>query len=355
MLRRELIKRMRILYIAYPLLPVSDASAGGAEQMLWTLEREMHRRGHETTVAACAGSTISGRLHATGNVPQQSDTFEARNRQHHHAIRNLLQCESFDLIHDKSGSFFARAADIRTPLIATLHLPRSFYGAIDWRALNPRMTLNCVSNSQSNDFADIPNLVGAIPNGIALDRFPLHIDKDQYLLWLGRICEEKAPHLAIEVARRSGRSLVLAGQVYPFSYHQQYFAREIAPNLGADVEFINTPSFEGKLDLLAHAAAVLIPSQVDETSSLVAMEAMACGTPVVASRRGALPEVISDGETGFLVDNIDSMAAAIDHLSSIRPEACRARVERNFSAARMTDDYESLYSRVLGRSVREAA
>jgi glycosyltransferase involved in cell wall biosynthesis len=85
------------------------------------------------------------------------------------------------------------------------------------------------------------------------------------------------------------------------------------------------------------------------------MEAMACGTPVIAFRRGALPEVISDGETGFLVDNTASMAAAIDHLSGIRPEACRARVERHFSAARMADDYESLYSRVLGRSVREAA
>lgn len=346
---------MRILYIAYPLLPVSDASAGGAEQMLWTLEREMHRRGHQTTVAACAGSSISGRLHATGNVPQQSDTFEARNRQHQHAIRNLLQCETFDLIHDQSGSFFARAADIRTPLIATLHLPRSFYGAIDWRALSPRMTLNCVSTAQANTLSDVPNLVGSIPNGIALDRFPLHIDKDQYLLWLGRMCEEKAPHLAIEVARRTGRNLVLAGQVYPFSYHQQYFAREVVPNLGDHVEFIDSPSFEQKIDLLAHAAAVLIPSQVDETSSLVAMEAMACGTPVVAFRRGALPEVISDGETGFLVDNIDAMAAAINHLGRIHPETCRAQVERHFSAARMADDYESLYNRVLGRSVREAA
>jgi hypothetical protein len=100
---------MKILYVAYPLLPVSDASAGGAEQMLWTLEREMHRRGHETVVAACAGSHVSGRLFTTGEPPTESDTFDKRNSQHQHAIRNLLQYEQFDLIHDKSGSFFLRA------------------------------------------------------------------------------------------------------------------------------------------------------------------------------------------------------------------------------------------------------
>src|ERR1019366_3562802 len=127
-------------------------------------------------------------------------------------------------------------------------------------------------------FAEIPPLAGWVANGIALERFPLRTAKDDYLLWLGRICEEKAPHLAFKVAQRTGRRLILAGQVYPFSYHQEYFAREIDPHLGGPIQFIDSPSFEYKVELLANASALLVPSLVDETSSLVAMEAMACGT-----------------------------------------------------------------------------
>ena len=346
---------MRILYIAYPLLPVSDASAGGAEQMLWTLEREMHARGHDTTVAACAGSDVSGRLYATGEAPTQSDTFDRRNSEHHHSIRNLLQTEEFDLIHDESGSFFARASDLWHPVLATAHLPRTFYPNIAWHSLGRNIHVNCVSAAQAHTFADVPNLVDWIPNGIAVDRFPLTADKDDYLLWLGRICEEKAPHRAIEIARRAGRRLILAGQVYPFRYHQDYFDRAIKPALADGIEFIDSPSFEQKVVLLSKAAALLIPSQVDETSSLVALESMACGTPVIANGRGALPEIVTHRETGFLASSTEEVVQALGGLAEIRPQACRARVEAHFSGNRMAEDYASLYQRVIGRSTNQAA
>jgi glycosyltransferase involved in cell wall biosynthesis len=215
--------------------------------------------------------------------------------------------------------------------------------------------LNCVSAAQSHTFADVPSLQGWVQNGIPIERFPLHTEKNDYLLWLGRICEEKAPHLAIEAARAAGRRLILAGHVYPFRYHQQYFDQEIQPRLGADVEFIDLPSFATKLDLLSHAAAVLVTSQVDETSSLVAMEAMACGTPVVAFRRGALPEVVAHSRTGFLVDDQKALTSALGDLDLIRPEECRAHVERHFSACRMASEYLRLYYAILGRSIGEAA
>jgi glycosyltransferase involved in cell wall biosynthesis len=346
---------LRILYIAYPLLPVSDASAGGAEQMLWTLEREMHRRGHQTTIATCAGSSVSGRLFVTGDAPRRADTFEDRNREHREAILNLLERETFDLIHDMSGSFFGSVDNLSVPLLATLHLPRSFYPDVNWNALAVNVKLNCVSAAQAHSFAEIPPLAGWVANGIALERFPLRTAKDDYLLWLGRICEEKAPHLAFKVAQRTGRRLILAGQVYPFSYHQEYFAREIDPHLGGPIQFIDSPSFEYKVELLANASALLVPSLVDETSSLVAMEAMACGTPVLAFRRGALPEVVSDGDTGYVVETLDDLVAAVSRLEAIDPETCRAHVEQHFSAIRMADDYAMLYQRVLGRSKGEAA
>ncbi len=345
---------MRILYIAYPLLPVSAASAGGAEQMLWTLEREMARRGHETSVAACAGSEVSGTLYATGELSRESDTFPARNIEHRDAILRLLRTRRLDVIHDKSGSFFVNATPFDAPVLATLHLPRSFYPSIDFHSLPGSVVLNCVSESQRAAFADVPNIAGVVGNGIALEHFPLQQEKRDYLLWIGRICEEKGAHLAIRAAQKARRKLVLAGQVYPFRYHQEYFEREVRPHLAGDVEFVDSPSFEQKIDLLAHASALLVPSLAEETSSLVSLEAMACGTPVIAFRHGALPQVVRPEESGLLVDNVEEMAAAVGRVSEIAPVSCRALVMREYSATRMADGYEHLYRSILSQTAQAA-
>jgi glycosyltransferase involved in cell wall biosynthesis len=146
--------------------------------------------------------------------------------------------------------------------------------------------------------------------------------------------------------------LVIAGDIYPFSYHQQYFEHELATRLAwPAVRFVARPAFEEKLSLLRNARALLITSLIDETSSLVAMEAMACGTPVIGFRRGAIPEVIADGEAGFAVDSAEEMAEAIAMTSSIGPRACRMRAEARFSAERMARDYEELYQRILATTV----
>ncbi len=343
-----------ILYVAYPLLPVSDESCGGAEQMLSTLEREMASRGYRTTVAACDGSLVQGDLLCTGPAATAADRFEARNAQHLRSVLDFLRCRHetpVDLVHDKSGFFWGAVGHLNVPVLATLHLPRSFYPAQAFREVPPNLLFNCVSKTQSSQFADLANLVGVVRNGIAVSRFPFVTEKQGYLLWMGRICEEKGPHLAIDVARRTGMPLILAGQVYPFSYHEQYYRREIRPYLGSDdpaVCFLETPNFRTKHKLLTEARAVLIPSLAEETSSLVAMEAMACGTPVIGFRRGAIPEVVVDGETGFVVDDVETMVEAVWRVGEINPHACRAHVEAHYSSERMADEYEGLYGRVIG-------
>ena len=359
---------LHILYIAYPLLTVSDASAGGAEQVLWTLEREMARRGVQTTVAASAGSSVTGELFVTGEPCAAIDDFERRDREHQEKIIELVrqrteQGRGFDLVHDMSGSFWPRAARVHAPVLATLHLPRSFYAPESFQNVPANVSFNCVSHSQARSFGDLPNLLGVAANGIPLDRFQAepgahaHAQPRQGLLWLGRICEEKAPHLALDIAERAGMAITVAGQVYPFSYHQQCFEREVAPRLERvpGAAFVSTPSMQSKLELLRRAQALLITSQVDETSSLVAMEAAASGTPVIAFRRGALAEVVRHGVTGFVVESFEQAVEACGRVKEIRSEACIAYAQENFSGRQMADGYLALYSRVLSATGATAA
>ena len=333
---------------------VTASVAGGAEQMLWTVEQEMANRGHRTTVAACAGSQVAGRLLVTGSEPEVADAYEHRRAEHEAAVlaeirRAREQGSPFDLVHDQSGHFWRRAAEINEPVLATLHLPRAFYSPGAFTSLPPNLFFNCVSQSQLRAFADVPQVLGAIPNGIRISDFPPPAsDRGDYLLWIGRVCEEKGAHVAIQVAERAGMPLVIAGKVHAYSYHQTYYQREIAPHVdGRRVRFVDSPSFWEKLKLLRHARAVLVTSLVDETSSLVAMEAAACGTPVLGFRRGAIPEIVRDNVTGILTDSADEMIAAVDRSRNIDPDVCREHVDRNFSSTRMADEYERLYARVF--------
>ncbi|MGC2744231.1 MAG: glycosyltransferase [Candidatus Angelobacter sp.] len=351
----------RILYVAYPLLKVHDESAGGAEQILWTLEREVARSGAHTTVAASAGSRVSGELFSTGQPCTQPDDYERRRNEHEDRVvefvrRRACEGKAFDLIHDHSGSFWRRAAEIDAPVLATLHLPRSFYPAASFDGIPANVSFNCVSESQARSFANLASLAGVVPNGIALDCFggdngtdaTSGIRNREGLLWLGRICDEKAPHLALDIAEHTQMPITLAGQVYPFSYHRQYFEREVAPRLRSmpNARFIPAPPAELKRRLLRNSQALLITSLAEETSSLVAMEAAASGTPVIAFRRGAHAEVVRDSVTGFLVADVSQAVSALRQVGSIRQAVCVQHAQENFSAAKMAEKYTRLYERL---------
>ena len=345
-----------ILYVSYPLLPVSEDSAGGAEQVLWALEREAVRSGVRTTVAACAGSHVAGELLETGAAVEELDAFEAREAEHSARILEECRQRRFSLVHDHSGHFFRYAAEVNAPLLATLHLPRSFYPEDIFESLAPNVYFTCVSERQVNSFRDLPRMLPPVKNGVALDLFKPDSSPRKHLLWLGRICPEKAPHIALDVAARMDIPLVLAGQVYPFSYHQQYFRREIRPRLQKNpiACFVDTPTFDEKLRVLQRAKALLITSEAAETSSLVALEAMACGTPVIAYGNGALPEIIRNGETGFVVHTVREMCNAIDAVSEIHPDTCRKYVEQNHSVEKMAAECFERYRQVLAGATGSA-
>ena len=363
--RRE-VHSLQILLVAYPLLPVTENSAGGAEQVLWALERELHERSVCTVVAAANGSRVSGELFPTGEPASAPDQFAARDEEQTRLIVEWLtsgEARQFDLIHDMSGSFWKQADRVPFPLLATLHLPRSFYLEDIFSRIPDNVYFNCVSASQLKTFADLPRSLGQVANGIALERFSLievPVDSREYLLWLGRICEEKGTHVALDVAYESGQQIIIAGQVYPFVYHQKYFAREIIPRLkraGAKARFVNSPSFSEKVDLLRNARALLLTSLVDETSSMVAMEASACGTPVYGFRRGALPEVIAEGVNGCLFKTSEELTESLRAKIDVSPVRCREFAEQKFSSRRMADAYERMYAEVghTGVSVVQSA
>ena len=349
---------MRILYIAYPLLAATPQSCGGAEQVLCAVEAEMASRGHQTALAAADGSACAGELVATGAPASRLEQLDERQQEQRAAILLAIRERRFDLIHDHSGSFWRHAAGIDLPVLATLHLPPNLYSPDAFFDPAPNVFFNCVSESQAQAFRALPRFAGVVPNGIDVAQFPFSAQKEDFVLWLGRVCEEKGPHLAIAAARLANVSLVLAGQVYPFRYHQEFAEREVMPQVdGQVVRFIGQPSHSEKLDLLRRARAVLVPSQVDETSSLVALEAMACGTPVIAFRRGALPQIVQHGKTGLVVDSVEEMAAAIPFARGISAAEGRAHVSAHHALAAMTDGYERLYRELLerARALREAA
>ncbi len=186
-----------------------------------------------------------------------------------------------------------------------------------------------------------------IPNGVAVERLDARLSKRNFVLALGRICPEKGFHVALDAAAQAGRMLLLGGEVFPYPEHEEYFRTQIAPRMGPSARFLGRLDFERKRRLMAAASCVLIPSLVAETSSLVAMEALACGTPVVAFPAGALPEIIEHGRTGFLVENEREMVVAIQRAGGISPARCREAARERFAAARMVASYIETYQQMV--------
>ncbi len=188
-----------------------------------------------------------------------------------------------------------------------------------------------------------------IANGVDLDAFRPNGAKHGYALWLGRICPEKGAHLAIEAARQARMPLLLAGQAFGYEAHRRYFDEMVAPRLDRNVRFLGAVGGARKRRLMAGAQCLLLPSLAEETSSLVAMEALACATPVVAFRRGALPELIEHGRTGFIVHDVNEMSQAIPACRALSGALCRQEAERRFPQKHMVERYLGLYRDLMQR------
>jgi glycosyltransferase involved in cell wall biosynthesis len=341
-----------VLSIAYPLAPVTPDTAGGAEQVLALLDAAIVAAGGRSLVIAPAGSVVAGTLLPLPAVAPALDAAARASAQA--AVRQAIgRAGPVDLVHLHGIDFMDYLPPPGPAVLATLHLPPEWYPPAVFAPARPRTWLNCVSATQHAACPPSTCLLPPVPNGVRVAALgPTRHARRGFALMLGRICPEKGQHLAIAAARWAGVPLLIGGTTFGYPEHLAYFEREVAPHAGRGVRLLGPVGFARKRRLLAAARCVLLPSLAAETSSLVAMEAAAAGTPAIGFRAGALPEIIEQGRTGFLVDDAAAMAAAIAKVGAaageIDRDTCQAVARRRFDAAAMTGAYLALYRRLIG-------
>ncbi len=311
--------------------------------------------GHEVTLFASGDSKSPAKL-VSAFAEAPSSRIGTASADLLHALTCLERADDFDVINDHSGPLAAAvgcATD--TPVVHTVHGPLGGEPGVIYQLLanaSHRLNLISISMNQRNPKPDLP-WVANCPNALDLDAYSVGDHDAGYLLFLGRMCAEKGAHRAIEVARAAGLPLKLAGKKQDVE-EREYFDKYVAQGLGGDIEYLGEVSQSEKLELLQDARATLFPIEWEEPFGLVMIESMACGTPVIATRRGAVPEVVGEGRGGIIVEHHSEMVRALAEAEKIDPADCRRYVEEKFSAARMVADYVAAYEGVTGGRDRPA-
>ncbi len=341
---------MRIAILSPVWFQVPPTGYGGIEWVVALLADGLVDAGHDVTLFASGDSRTRARLEAV--FPEApSDKIGWSWIDLRHALSCYERAGDFDVVHDHSGPCAAAVGGlVSTPVVHTVHGPLDEISLASYRALTalaPGVGLVSISLNQRKPGPDLP-WVGNVPNALDLDAYPFHGKRGEYLLYLGRLSPDKGAHRAIEVAREAGLPIKLAGKKREPA-EQAYFEERVRPLLGPDAEYLGETSHVTKVALLQNARATLFPIDWEEPFGLVMIESMACGTPVIATRRGAVPEVVAHGRSGIIVDDVREMAAAIADADRLEPLECRRYVEERFSAARMVAGYAGLYEQVVGR------
>jgi glycosyltransferase involved in cell wall biosynthesis len=343
--------KLTVLNVAYPLAPVGPHEVGGAEQVVSRLDRALTSTGHTSIVIATSDSTVYGR-HVPippAPAPYDHDAIARARQSCRDALQAVLSAHDVDVVHMHGVDFAEYLPPATVPVLATLHLPIQWYSPDVLRPARPATWLNCVSQTQHAVCPPSSSLIDPIGNGVTIDHRPDArpvAEKGCHALVLGRICPEKGVHIAMDAAARAGVPVVIAGKVFPYPAHLEYFECAVKPRLGPMRRHIGPVGGRKKRRILAAARCLIVASIVPETSSLVAMEALAAGTPVVAFAKGALPEIIDHGKTGLLVSDEDEMAAAIQQVDRLSPQACRAAARERFDVHRTIDRYFAAYEKI---------
>lgn len=344
---------LRIAIVAPAWFEVPPDAYGGIEWICAWLAEGLIERGHEVTLLGGGQSRTRARFLPTYQTCPTDRLGETMPEVIQAArARNLLSGLDVDLIHDHTLCGPLGAAGRPVPTFVTAHGPVAGDFEEYYRALGKSVSLVAISDNQRQQAAHL-NWVATVHNAIPVDVYPFQPAKQDYLLFLGRMSPDKGVHLAIDAARAAGRRLVLAGKCNEPA-EMEYFQQAIEPRLGPDVAWVGQADATKKKRLLANARAMLFPIQWAEPFGIVMVEALACGTPVIALRGGSVDEVVDHGVTGFISDDPAELPELIDRAGEIDPHACRDRAERLFDVSRMVEGYERAFLEALGRSPGES-
>lgn len=336
---------MRIGLVAPPWMPVPPPSYGGTEQIIDTLARGLSNAGHEVVLFSTGDASCP--VPRSFAYPRaERDRLGQTAPELYHVLRAYEYLEGYDVIHDHTLLGPVIGARSNERIVTTNHSLFSEERLEIYRSIHERVAIVAISHDQASRAQDV-SIARVVHHGLDPDAYSLGTGGGGYLLFLGRMAPDKGVGTAIRVARASGRRLLIAAKLQEVGEHR-YYEERVRPLLDDDVEFLGEVNRARKRDLLAHAEALLNPIHWPEPFGLVMIEALASGTPVVAFRRGAAPEIVEHGVSGYLCDNEQQMTEALDRLDNIDRQMCRRSFTERFTSARMVRQYLSLYENLIG-------
>jgi glycosyltransferase involved in cell wall biosynthesis len=338
---------MRIGMISPLEMRVPPVGYGGTELVVSLLTEELVHAGHDVTLFASGDSITGARLVSVcpeflRGTKREKSVFNLRN-----VVACIEHADNFDIIHNHTVlEGLSLCCLSSTPIVSTLH--GDLKG--DWQQLFLDYTgwYNTISKSAKRILPEKDHFAGVVYNSIDVKSYPFNDSpKGDYLLFLSRMSQEKGPHIAIEVARKLDCKLIMAGNID--APDESFFKEKVLPGIDNDqIVFIGEADVNKKKELLSNTSCLLAPITWEEPFGLFMVEANACGSPVIAFNRGAAPEVVSNGKTGFVVDTFEQMVEAVHKISDIDRNLCREHAEANFDTPRMLKDYLKIYETVLG-------
>jgi glycosyltransferase involved in cell wall biosynthesis len=342
---------MRIAILSPPWFAVPPSGYGGIEWVVSLLSDGLADAGHEVTLFASGDSRTKAKL-ASVFETAPSELIGRTMPDLRHALACFERADEFDVINDHAGPLsFALGGLVATPVLHTVHGPLDGEPGLIYEGLAqlaPQVGLISISLNQRRPKPEL-NWAGNCFNALDLQLYPCKPHRGDYLLFLGRMSPDKGAHRAIAVAMESGMPLKLAGKKQD-PRERRYFEELVQPHLSDEIEYLGEVSHGEKVELLQNARATLFPIEWEEPFGLVMIESMACGTPVIATRRGAVPEVIEDGRSGIIVDDYREMPAALERGDALDPLECRRYVEERFAPRRMVEAYLAVYEAAAERA-----
>lgn len=339
-------KKLKIAQIAPLSERIPPKKYGGIERVVSTLTEELVKRGHKVTLFASGDSLTSAKLISVHPKSLRESKLAGLDEI---LLLNIglaykMQKE-FDIIHDHNGHISLPVAQIaQTPVVMTLHGPFTHTSKRLFETLN-RPNLISISKAQAQSAPSV-KITANVYNGLNVESLPFSLEHNNYLIFVGRISPEKGTHYAIEVAQYLNLPLIIAAKLDTVDI--PYFEEYIGPRLSDEIKWIGEVDENTRNKLISKAMCFLHPVVFKEPFGLTLIESMATGTPVIAFKRGSIPEVIVNGKTGFVVEDTEEMVEAVGKINQIDRKFCRQYVLENFNAEKMTDGYEKVYQNILG-------